>query len=96
MTYIRVTWKHEWPDMPVLVYSELDDQRWEARKVAVYRDGHCEYADAEVETGSTGLSETRIPTLDEIVADPQFDAKEIPAGEFEAAWNRRDEEWTLD
>lgn len=33
MTYIRVRWLHHGPDFPIVRYSELDEQRWEVRKV---------------------------------------------------------------
>ncbi len=39
MNYIRVRWLHENPEAPVLVVSELDDHRWERRKVEVFADG---------------------------------------------------------
>ncbi len=32
MTYLRVGWKHQHPDEPVILYSELDAERWEVRK----------------------------------------------------------------
>jgi len=39
MTYLKVKWIHSHPDAPVLLYSELDRERWEVRKVEVFRDG---------------------------------------------------------
>jgi hypothetical protein len=38
MHYIKVFWKHQHRDEPVELYSELDDGRWEVRKVEVSRD----------------------------------------------------------
>ena len=35
MTYIRVEWKYSFANEPVWLYSELDDLRWEVRKVEV-------------------------------------------------------------
>src|SRR5262249_25192281 len=37
--WIRVEWRHDSPDDPVVLYSELDAERWETRKVDVYADG---------------------------------------------------------
>jgi len=45
MTYIRVRWIHTFPDEPVLLFSEIDGQRWEARKVDFFSDGRLGYAD---------------------------------------------------
>ncbi len=44
MKYIRVKWNHLFSDEPVLLFSELDDARWEVRKIEVFRDGHQGYA----------------------------------------------------
>jgi hypothetical protein len=41
--------------MPVVLYSELDDNRFEVRKVEVFRDGRLGYADAVRSSGGTGL-----------------------------------------
>jgi hypothetical protein len=37
MTHIVVTWHHQHPDEPVELFSELDDERFEVRKVEVSR-----------------------------------------------------------
>ena len=44
MNYVRVRWLHENPEAPVLAVSELDDHRWERRKVEVFADGSKGYA----------------------------------------------------
>ena len=85
-TYIKVEWLHDLPDEPVMLFSELDHQRNETRKVEVFEDGHMEWADASRESGTTGLSEEPIRDLAEIGADSQFVPHEISAEEFEAAW----------
>ena|SRR5690606_23619164 len=86
MTYLKVKWLHRLAGEPVLLFSELSDSRKELRKVEVYRDGRYDYADELVTTGGAVLSETPIPTMDEIGADPQFDPVEIDREEFERAW----------
>lgn len=85
MNYIKVEWIHN-DDDPVLLYSELDDERWEVRKVEVYRDGHADYASATSSTGNTGLGLEPVPTLAEIGDDPEFVPHEIDAIEFEEIW----------
>jgi hypothetical protein len=33
MSYLKVKWNRSFPDEPMLLYSELDRERWEVRKV---------------------------------------------------------------
>lgn len=89
MKYIRVKWNHKHHDEPVLLYSELDTERWEKRKVEVFRDGRCGYASASESGGSTRLGEEPIPALTEIASDPQFEPVEITQQEFEEVWAKR-------
>jgi hypothetical protein len=65
----------------------LDDQRWEVRKVEVFREGRMGYADAEREFGGAGLGLVPMPLLAEIAADPQFEPVEITRLEFESVWS---------
>lgn len=91
MKYIKVQWIHlpqEGPENPVLLYSELDSNNWEVRKVEVFEDGGLQYANESTQTGSTGLGLMPVPTLDEINAQNSFDGIEIPKEEFEEVWNR--------
>src|SRR6185295_1628385 len=39
MDYVKVWWKHDNPSMPTLLYSELDERRWETRKIEIFGDG---------------------------------------------------------
>ena len=86
MKYLRCRWFHSIPDEPVLLYSELDDKRWEIRKVYIFENGRYEYANATFSTPDTMLSELPIAPLEEIAADPQFEPVEIDQDEFEAVW----------
>ena len=85
-TYIKVAWLHELLGEPVMLYSELGDERYETRKVEVFDDGHMDWANASRETGATGLGEIPVPGLAELGADSQFVPQEISAEEFEAVW----------
>ena len=49
MKYLFVRWKHPNPEDPTLLYSELNEDRWEVRKVEVYADGRLGYADNDKE-----------------------------------------------
>ena len=86
MNYIKVKWNHSFPDEPVWLYSELDGERWEVRKVEVFPDGRMGYADRLRSSGNTGLGEAPLPDVAEIAADPQFEPVTIAQPEFEAIW----------
>ena len=86
MTHIVVTWHHENADYPVELFSELDDKRFEVRKVEVFRGGRRCFADASSHSGNTALGIEPVPPLDEIASDRQFTPRTITREEFEAAW----------
>jgi len=85
-THLKVVWRHESDDDPVLLYSELDDERWELRKVEIYADGRMDRADADSQTGSTWLSVEPLPGIEEIREQEPFEPEAISAVEFEAIW----------
>lgn len=89
MHYICIRWLHENSDDPVLLISELDDHRWETRKVEIFADGAKGYATKSDETGGTALSLEQIPPINEIAADPQFIPMGITKEEFEEIWKTR-------
>ena len=89
MTYIKVKWIHSHADEPILLYSELDESRWEKRKVEVFADGHYGFASSTESASSTRLGEEPIPLLAEIGSDPQFKPVEIAKQEFEEVWAKR-------
>ena len=86
MTHVVVTWHHENPDYPVELFAELDDERFEVRKVEAFRDGRKCFADASGHSGDTFLGIEPVPPLEEIGSDPQFTPRPITREEFEAAW----------
>jgi hypothetical protein len=86
MTYLKVTWSTARAHQPVLIYSELDPERWELRKVEIFRDGRVLYADSEIECGGRGLSTEPLPSLEQIAADPVFEPEVISRAEFEKIW----------
>ncbi|KVV48313.1 hypothetical protein WT27_04255 [Burkholderia territorii] len=87
MMYIRVKWVHTIPSEPIWLYSELDSDRWEIRKVEVYADGNMGFADQFKSIGGTSLSIEPLPSISEIMLDPQFDPVEITKQEFEKVWD---------
>jgi hypothetical protein len=88
MRYLKVKWQQSNPRFPVWLYSELDDAGWEQRKVEVFVDDPPGYASKQETRGATFLGLEPVPPLSQISADPEFDAKEITADEFEDVWQR--------
>jgi hypothetical protein len=89
MKYVKIRWIHSHADEPVLLYSELNDARFETRKIEVFADGHCDHATATEEVGTTRLGVAAMPAIDEIAQDPQFEPSEITKEEFESVWRQR-------
>jgi hypothetical protein len=89
MKYIRVRWKHTNPDEPVWLFSELDEQGRELRKMECFRNGFCDYATRTESTGSTLLHTRPLPDLSVIARDAEFEPVEIPKDEFEQVWMKR-------
>jgi hypothetical protein len=86
MKYIRVKWKQSNPQYPVLLYSELDPEGWEQRKVEIFTDGHTGYASENETRGDTRLGDLPVPSLSSIAKDTQFEPETITKGEFEEVW----------
>ena len=86
MTYLKVIWHHTFEDEPVELLSEIDADRGEVRKVERYRSGALAFAGPAGASGNTRLSETRIPAVMELAADPEFSPIEIDQATFERAW----------
>ena len=89
MRYIKVRWVHDHPREPVWLFSELDDGRWETRKVEIFTDGSKGFASKEEDMGATLLGERPVPVLNQIASDPQFMPEEISREEFEEIWRAR-------
>ncbi|MGZ7179025.1 DUF6881 domain-containing protein [Burkholderia gladioli] len=78
---------HSIHNEPILIYSELDEEGWELRKVEIYADGRMGFACKFQSSGGSGLSNEPIPSLEEISSDDQFEPIEIDRDEFERIWN---------
>jgi uncharacterized protein DUF6881 len=87
-TYVRLEWIHDHEEEPRFIYSELDDERYETRKIEVFKDGRTvKVSEEHPESGSTGLADLAYPSLEEINAQEEFHMEEITAAEFEDLWN---------
>jgi hypothetical protein len=87
-TYLYSKWKNAPVNRPAEYYSELDESRWETRKVEVFRDGRLGFASAMESTPDTELGIVPVPSLAEIESQLEFDVRLIEAEEFEALWKR--------
>ena len=85
MQYIRVIWTHEDADMPIEILSEIDDERYEVRKIDRFADNRIQCASEDFEEGDTRLGEKPWPQPEE-VNDAELCAAYITQEEFEARW----------
>ena len=86
MKYLKVCWIHDLSTEPIEMFSELDNNFWELRKVEVFADGTATYADSNKSTGTSRLAEVPLPPIEEIAMDPQFIPMSISREEFERVW----------
>ncbi|MFJ9034805.1 DUF6881 domain-containing protein [Streptomyces sp. NPDC102274] len=86
-SYLKLAWHHDFDDEPTWFYSELDESRYETRKVEVFRDGRRFFADSQISTGNAMLGEIPAPSLEELEAEAEFTAAEITREEFETEWD---------
>ena len=94
MQYVLVEWDHDLDDEPYLVYSELDGDRQETRRVEFYRNGITFSYGGE--RGNEGaLSPNPFPEdLKELCpedAEGNFTARSIEARLFYEIWNQAQE-----
>lgn len=84
MKYVKYYWKYIDANTPVLVFAELDDERYSTRQVEVFLDRHIEIQ------GKNGayVSEAPYPSNEEINAMDEFCIMNISKEEFESVWRR--------
>lgn len=93
MEYIKLFWKHNYPDDPVVIIYEvdLDDERYAIRLIDIYADGHTN----NMEDRAWGyVTETPVDTVEEFNEEynkadygEAFHACLISKEEFEEIWN---------
>ena len=92
-TYELLEWIHDHEDEPCLIFSELDDERYETRKIEVFKDGRMvKVSEDNPARGSTGLAVLPVPSIEETnaITEEKLHAQEISAAEFEDLWNSSD------
>lgn len=86
MRYIDVRWIHDNQADPVRFMSELDQDRYETRKLEFFMDGSIGFAHVADASLAVELGTVQVPSLDAINAHPGFSGTEISSAAFEAAW----------
>lgn len=88
MEYIKIQWHNDEPDYPKWLFSELNDERFETRKIEVFADGRHSFANADIEQGGVRLSTRPLPPNENIDAQPEFSLSVIGLVAFEAVWRK--------
>lgn len=86
MEYIDVEWLHQTAGGPVRLVSELDDNRYETRKLEFFPDGRVGYASAHRNSSGTERGVVPVPALAEINQSPEFRGVTISSQVFEGLW----------
>ena len=91
MKYVRLKWNHSNPDEPVWIFSELNEEGREVRKIECFRNGFCDVATAlGSSSGSTALMTLPLPDLSTLAKrDPEFEPQIITKEEFDEVWSKR-------
>lgn len=88
MEYIDVEWVHDSPENPTRLVSELDEARYETRKLEFFRDGRVGFSDSSRSSGGTDLGSEPVPPLEEINDQPEFRGISIDRTTFESLWSQ--------
>ncbi len=86
-SWLKVKWTHTSQDEPILIYSEIDGDRFETRKVEYFIGGAVGLASRRLEKGSTQLGSVPVPEIAKINEDSEFEAEEISEDEFNSIWD---------
>ncbi len=91
MRYVKMLWKQDDPGYPATIFSEVDGEGWERRKVEIWFDGRKGYTDSEVESGGTGLGlePWENADLEMLQTDPEFEVEYITKDQFKQVWAKR-------
>lgn len=90
MKYLYVEWLHEIPEEPIILISELDERRYEHRKLEIYKGGLVGYAVNNTKVHDTRLTTEPIPEIQDILIHKEFKPKYISKDDFTRIWNVKD------
>ena len=81
MLYYKTIWNHTNDYDPIIMYSAIDEERYEMKRLDIFRDGHVAYFDTRT---PMELNEDPYPSdFDAINATDEFDVSEISSIDFE-------------
>lgn len=86
MSFIKVQWIHDDEDDPIFYFCELDMERYESRRVEVFKDGRHVSMDHAAMDALQPLEVYPVPAIDELNSMGPFRAEEIGSQEFERVW----------
>lgn len=86
MKYLKCKWIHDFMNEPTIIISEIDENRFETRKIEIFRDGKFGLAAPNLEYMNTRLGEVPLPDMEEIAKDEQFEVQSISSQEFNEVW----------
>lgn len=89
MKYIKIHWIHNFDNEPEYIYSEIDNQGYETRKIEIYKNGY--YIIYSESINSDRLTEGKYPSLEELTFKDKFEtmqALEIRKEEFYKIWKK--------
>ena len=90
MKYVRLKWNHSNPDEPIWLFSEVNAEGHEVRKIECFQNGFCDIATASRSSGTAALITLPLPDLTALAKrDPEFTSIEISREEFEQVWTTR-------
>ncbi len=86
MEYIDVEWIHKSATDPIRLVSELDNRRYEIRKLEFFPGGKVGFASQHQNSPGTELGTAEVPPLAEINKSPEFNGATIRTQVFESLW----------
>ncbi|MFG1790410.1 DUF6881 domain-containing protein [Nocardia sp. NPDC049149] len=86
MRYMKVMRTNASDDDPAIVFSEIDDDGYESRKVEIFVSGRSDFASVSMEGEPTWLATAPLPSADEVSLQPGCKGEDISAVEFQAEW----------
>jgi len=89
MKFIKIHWIHNFEDEPEFVYSAIDEERYEVKKVEIFKNGN--YITYSENINSDRLAEGIYPLLEELTFEEEnesMQAFEISEREFSEIWDR--------
>ncbi|MEV0711668.1 DUF6881 domain-containing protein [Nocardia aurea] len=87
MSYVKVTRAVGGIADPIVIFSELDEDRYECRKVEIFGNGLLDFAGEGMEGAATWLAGAPLPPVEELVLLPKVvGAESISPEEFQVEW----------